>query len=735
MIHMAAPLQQHWYKTACWTCRNRKVKCDKFLPCRNCSMADIVCSYPPQVRTVRRPKKTLSGGQASDKQHDALIERIAKLEALLKTQSPDWVSEDADDNTENDNDNDLQNEHDQCIAGDRDLGKKPKDVVPLGLSKPTVNMMPSVESVGGASPTNSMRSSPPKATPNKRQKTIGSHDGDQQADYWKRIEEECASQVFLKMPPTNKKRQNDSDQDHETLSPTKSTSMAFPFHKPTIVPLLSMIQRRVCWQEYLENVDPLLKILHKPTTQGLILQRDDRSQGLTPPSKALIQAICLLAVTSMTDADVWSTFEKPKESVTQTCAVLTEQALMAANFLEAQDLMTIQALILFLYHLRCTEDPRLNALNGMAIFLAIRAGLNHDGATSGLPYLEVELRRRTWWQLITLVDHPDDTALEYLPFIIAADTRLPCNVNDSELDFESVDPSEERTGFTETSFCLMQYEVTRTFNQIRYERDRTSSGGQKMTAEEAEQRLHSSREVFRHKYFQHSIQEVAIGDFAADVIAMVLAKRRLLTHISLDRNTSGDVLPPQAQDRLFLLAVHVLELSRSLQTNKSNERWRWLSATYFQWSIAAFVVRNLTIRPSSTATKRAWHVIDGILDRWPAPVRKSAKANRLRSLIADAAKHRGAESLLSTNHLLGWPGKKNDTRNKTYCPNSLPAISVYPQNTNMPFTWNETRAPQPHAEALQFGQTILSEELASEFDFDDELARNVEFGFLSQLAQ
>ncbi|KAL4781952.1 hypothetical protein BJX76DRAFT_359385 [Aspergillus varians] len=736
------------YKTACRTCRDRKVKCNKVLPCRNCSIAGIACSYPPQVRTVRRPKKAQN--RVSTRQHDALTERIDKLEALLKKRSPVLNLDDACD------DLDMEESMDQ--------GEELQEVMispGASMPMPMAHMMASVESVssGHSSDTTpapvatttytepAWESSPRIPTSYSRRNENDRRESE--ASYWRTIEEECASQVFLKEPST---KSQGSDQEQPRMpgpdvTQPWPTDMSFPFNSPTapmVLPMLTMAQRQVCWREYLENVDPLLKILHRPTTQALILIRDNRCYTLDPPSRALIQAVCLLAITSMSEVDISTTFENDKESVTRHCALLTEQALMAAKFLEAQDLITVQALLLFVYYLRCTEDPRLHALNGMAVFLAIRAGLNRDGAASGLPYLEVELRRRTWWQLITLVDHPDESGIEYLPPGMGADsTRLPLNVNDSELDMQSSSAGpneEERTGFTETSFCLMQYEIIRTFNQIKLESARISSGRPtKFTAEAAEQRLQSSREYFQHRYFQesHKLKEVAIGEFAADVIAMVLAKRRLLTHISLDRNSnSRGVLPPDAQDRLFLLAVKVLELSRSLQTKKGNEKWRWLSATYFQWSITAFVVRNLTIRPSSTATNRAWHVVDGLLNHWPASVCNSAKAHKLKGLIADAMRHRDAKNLWSLNiPSYSNIGSLASSSNAAYGKGAMPNG----RKGGMPFKWTDpvhgVRDP-PGALPLPFNQAMISGGLdVTNFGFDEELADDVEFGLLSQLGQ
>lgn len=345
----------------------------------------------------------------------------------------------------------------------------------------------------------------------------------------------------------------------------------------------------------------------------------------------------------MSEEEVSNLLGSKKEALLRTCATLTEQALTKANFLDAQDLSTVQALLLYLYYLKYKEDSRLHSLCSVATYLASRMGLNRDAAALGLPRLQVELRRRTWWQLIVLVDHPDASPFESAPHTAGADTKLPMNVDDSQLQVQEAYVTGESTGFTESSFCLMQYEITRTFNQIRVDRSQ-SSGKRTITVEGAEQRLRSSREVMESRYFEHSITQRPIGEFASKVVAMILAKRRILMHLP-DREKQRSFPSQDAHDNLFLLGIHVLELSRDLQTRKNFEKWRWLSTTYFQWAIASFVLKDLAIRPRSPATKRAWRAIDGLLDHWPESTRNSANGTGFKDLLAEGLRNRDSEMM------------------------------------------------------------------------------------------
>ncbi|KAK2809888.1 hypothetical protein FQN49_008580, partial [Arthroderma sp. PD_2] len=99
-------------------------------------------------------------------------------------------------------------------------------------------------------------------------------------------------------------------------------------------------------------------------------------------------------------------------------------------------------------------------LGGVAMRIAQRIGLHRDGARFGLPIFEIEMRRRLWWQALCFDSLCGE--LSGMGVSIAKmswDTKLPLNVNDSEITPDMRDPPMEHQGLTEMSFCLVRYEV------------------------------------------------------------------------------------------------------------------------------------------------------------------------------------------------------------------------------------------------------------------------------------
>lgn len=72
---------------SCVTCRKRKVRCDKHMPCSNCRRAQISCVFPAPGRAPRRPrqKEAHSGNkQPSSEREVELMKRLRKLEGIVE---------------------------------------------------------------------------------------------------------------------------------------------------------------------------------------------------------------------------------------------------------------------------------------------------------------------------------------------------------------------------------------------------------------------------------------------------------------------------------------------------------------------------------------------------------------------------------------------------------------------------------------------------------------------------
>lgn len=72
---------------SCVTCRRRKVRCDKHMPCSNCRRAQIPCIFPAPGRAPRRPRPKDPNAppkQPSSEREIELMKRLRKLEGIVE---------------------------------------------------------------------------------------------------------------------------------------------------------------------------------------------------------------------------------------------------------------------------------------------------------------------------------------------------------------------------------------------------------------------------------------------------------------------------------------------------------------------------------------------------------------------------------------------------------------------------------------------------------------------------
>lgn len=102
------------------------------------------------------------------------------------------------------------------------------------------------------------------------------------------------------------------------------------------------------WQVFVDQVDPVIRMLHKPTMQAHITKARDRAMEMSKPTEALLFAIYFAGITSMTEEQCHNALQEGKASLLCRYRFAVEQGLARAEFLSAHNLVTLQALVIFL---------------------------------------------------------------------------------------------------------------------------------------------------------------------------------------------------------------------------------------------------------------------------------------------------------------------------------------------------------------------------------------------------
>lgn len=90
------------------------------------------------------------------------------------------------------------------------------------------------------------------------------------------------------------------------------------------------------------------------------------------------------------------------------------------------------------------------------------------------------------------------------------------------------------------------------------------------------------------------------------------------------------------REKLFLVAVEVIELNYKLRTDPRSRPWLWLFSSYTQWHAFSLVLVWLQRKPLRRNSRRAWEAIEkAIVLRWehPASLLNGKKPQQWRLII------------------------------------------------------------------------------------------------------
>lgn len=329
---------------SCLQCKHRKVKCDRIDPCGNCEKAGAECVYrtpPPPKRKKRKhqqgdafEKGSTTGNEdaetplyainsTSEREHE-LLEKIRKYESLLK-----------------------------------DLGALKRSTVHSPDKRTHYTLSDRSRRTSQQTSHSSELVNPGAG------KLIAEHGRSRYLEnkLWTSVTDEFQDPKEMLEGSTDDEGEHDSPIEGEFLSQSgrdrerhftpNPTDLIFPvggsdrplglrsLHpQPTQVFLL--------WQAFVDNVNPLMKILHVPTAQKAVLSAMADLDRVSKGMEALLFGIYTIAVTSMDDGECQSTLQKSKASALRSFRAGSQEALRAASLLKTSDIMVLQAFVLFL---------------------------------------------------------------------------------------------------------------------------------------------------------------------------------------------------------------------------------------------------------------------------------------------------------------------------------------------------------------------------------------------------
>jgi hypothetical protein len=395
------------------------------------------------------------------------------------------------------------------------------------------------------------------------------------------------------------------------------------------------------WQVYKDNFDPIFKVLHAPTYELDVHKHAANLSQLSRQDECMMFAIYFGAISTLPPEECETKFG-PRQDLLRRYRFGVQQAFARAKFLKTDSVSVLQALLIFVISLRNEEDvDMLGAIGSLAIRIAQRLGLHRDGSHyPNLSIFQQEIRRRLWWHTVS-ADSRFFQDLSFDPRIydMMADTRLPLNLNDSDLSKDMKTLPASRIGCTDMTFNLIMFQNGMLIRKLHF-----VSTSESLTEAKRLQNLQERRRMVEEAkrnietcYFQNFDDSIPIYWLASRVARRVLSKMWLTQCVDAKMNMSQET-----RDQLFKVGIANLEFLAFAFQKSPAARFSWIRPVRGLWHDTAFLLSELCVRRTGPDVERAWTIVRQVIAMQLSspPVLESHLWKPLQRLMARAEEER-----------------------------------------------------------------------------------------------
>ncbi|KAI9648599.1 hypothetical protein NHQ30_003236 [Ciborinia camelliae] len=611
---------------SCTNCRRRKIRCNKTTnPCLPCQASGTECIFPTRVRNSR-PR--LNNPKSRDAE---LLKRISHLESLVsRIDASKLVGDDSpreDDIRSNEPSSATRPLH-SFTSPSNHFTIQDTGLVPGRMDHQFASFI-------------------------KRQETdsIYTHDG-----FWTRLSEEIDGLKQL--------IENPSDDEDEPFGST-ATSPASKYDSPSqfvfdskvtssniLISYPSDDHRDVLLGFYFRNVHPLVTIMHKPTIYLMIQSNsglfDQTGRHKFKSLEASTFAMYLAAVTSMTNEECLEHLDEEREILVARYKTATEVALQESDFLNSVEIVTLQALMVYIAAMRSHDRSRtIWTFIGLAVRIARAIGLHRDPGY-GEPF-DLEMRRRVWWTLLVLDTRAsEDRGTETMITDGSFDTKMPANINDEDIAMTSKSPVVDKQGVTDMTFSCITMTVSRIGLKMNFVP--TQKDAPILTSEQKEQMIKEFTDRIESTYLANSDPSDPDCWWFCRLSRLLSLKLWLVTQYPLQRRKSSYRVLPRGQS--LRTAMAFLNLTEEMLQHEKSKGWFWYVQTFVPWHAIAVALAELCAEPTGALADEAWKVIEYHYNKWSEYVADTKDGmiwRPVKNLLKRARAARGREQGLSAS--------------------------------------------------------------------------------------
>lgn len=437
------------------------------------------------------------------------------------------------------------------------------------------------------------------------------------------------------------------------------------------------------WDLYVRNIDPIIKLVHVPTTLALVQRAAANPSSMSKVNECLLFALYHFAIVSTSEHDCEALFGQTWISLRRRYHDAAKQALVAVQFLRTTELAVLQAYMLLLLSVRNQYDPHTFwILTGIAVRIAQRMGLHRDGEELGLNPFDVQMRRRVFWQLLPLdglSGHLSGTGIA-----IAADTwdtKQPLNINDKDIwPGMEIRPIAKK-GATDMIFCLARTEIGRFHQKLRPALGNWAKLWEAKETPAIFEALQELENTMEEEYIRYC-------DISNPVHCLTIAMARAAINSARLRiklpKARADEASLEEKKELWTLARQVLLSSIAVHQNQAMLRFHWHMKQFFQWDPLIWIINEARREEPAIDRATLWGKVEECYNSHPELLsnRRSIDValGRLTLRSWDEARSREATSTpdpVFITKLKEVFGKREASRQNTEPPIQQQAQSVF----------------------------------------------------------
>ncbi|CAI7565430.1 unnamed protein product [Penicillium pancosmium] len=493
--------------------------------------------------------------------------------------------------------------------------------------------------------------------------------------------------------------------------------------------LSPQIRRHLC-AIYLHNVDPLFKILHRPSIQKFLCDGErylNYEPGHHTPA-TLASAIFYSTACSLSNSQCVSLFREDKRVIVALLRKETESALFKADCTASNDLTILQAYVLSLLATwTYDQSRRVWTMLSIALRMAQALSLHLPEPPFSITPFDQEMRRRLWLA-IGLLDISTSLSQASEPMMQTAwlESHPPSNVNDDDIWFGMEEPVQEGddTVFSDMSFSLILFAAQNVVRSIGF------SGWMEIGIDHLvlRQRLVDCFRKTAPTLLLGYSPEMEPFHWYARLTTQTINSWLQLISVRPLKKSRTFVSPAISGDDVLRLAVENLKTILEGHNDPRASPWRWFECMWTPWHGLAVAMSELCTCEDPLTMAKYWPLVEdfyceslasvngGQSDRVRKPMNKLfAQARTRKEELLDGHGTRGLPTYLANDVLSGENGSRESEGQFSSSPslglgsNPNPDQEI-PFGNNAPFFSNHPILWPNIWDQVEFGDLALHNE-------------------------